>query len=305
MGAKSQPITRKGDENGPGRRLPAAARNLILRHRRLSSIIRRPWSLLAVFRFDHLVIAVKDLEQASIQFQALGFDVRAGGRHEGFGTRNAIVRFGLDYLELITVEHEQLAMRTSRGALVEFLRDHEIGLCAYALATDDLDSLAHLAGRSGIEMDGPFDMRRRRPDSSLLSWRLLVPGGNQYFKPWPFFIQWDQPDVERLALEPRGAHSNGAIGVASVDVAVHDLRRTVEWMKVLGLDSADAGIQLVDIAAYDREGPLSVTLRVRDVEDTREWLTSRGAHIETSLTQPLVLWIQNGAISGALGFTAG
>jgi len=257
-----------------------------------------------MFRFDHLVIAVKDLERASIQFQELGFDVRPGGRHEGFGTRNAIIRFGLDYLELITVDDEQVALRTSRGALVEFLRDHEIGLCAYALATDDLDGLARRAWRSGIAMDGPFDMQRRRPDGSLLSWRLLVPCGSQYFKPWPFFIQWRQSDGERLALETPGAHPNGAIGVASLDVAVHDLTRAFEWTEALGLDLTDARIQLDDTKATYLEGPRSVTLRVRDVEETRECLTNRGFDIEASSNQPLA-WILDGVLPGAFGFTAG
>jgi hypothetical protein len=258
-----------------------------------------------MLRFDHLVIAVRDLETASADLQALGFDVRPGGRHEGFGTRNAIVRFGLDYLELITVEDEQLALRTSRGALVEFLRDHEIGLCAYALATDDLDGLARLAQRSGIAVDGPFRMQRRRPDGTLLSWRLLVPGGNQYFKPWPFFIRWDQPDVERLAREPRGTHPNGAVGVASLEVAVQDLARFAEWTKLLGLVLESAGIQLVDVTDLEREGPCSVTLRVHDIEETRNWLTSRGIHVESSSAQPLTWRVQDGPLPGAFAFTAG
>ena len=257
-----------------------------------------------MLRFDHLVIAVRDLEAASADFQALGFDVRPGGRHEGFGTRNAIVRFGLDYLELIIVDDEQLALRTSRGALVEFLRDHEIGLCAYALATDDLDGLAQLARQSGIETDGPFSMQRRRPDGSLLSWRLLVPGGNQYFKPWPFFIQWDQSDVERLALERPGEHPNGAIGVDNVEVAAHDLTGAGNWTKALGLDLADAGIQLVDLTAGHSEGPRFVTLRVRDVDETRNWLTSHGLPVQTSSTLPLTVRIQGGPLSEAFGFAA-
>jgi catechol 2,3-dioxygenase-like lactoylglutathione lyase family enzyme len=257
-----------------------------------------------MLRFDHLVIAARDLEAASADFHRLGFDVRPGGRHVGFGTRNAIVRFGLDYLELITVDDEQLALRTSRGALVEFLRDHEIGLCAYALATDDLDSLAHLAHESGIEMNGPFSMQRRRPDGSLLTWRLLVPDGNQYFKPWPFFIQWDLPDVERLALEPRGAHPNGAIGVASLEVATHDLRAAGNWTNALGLEPADIRMQLVKITAGHSEGPCSLTLGVRDVEETRSWLTSRGLPVRTSSTLPLAVRIHGGSLPGAFGFTA-
>ncbi len=46
-------------------------------------------------------------------------------------------------------------------------------------------------------------IERLRPDGRLLSWRLLVPGGVPWLRPWPFLIQWDVPDDERLAWERR------------------------------------------------------------------------------------------------------
>lgn len=36
-----------------------------------------------ITRFDHLVIAVRDLDIASERFRALGFEVRPGGEHPG------------------------------------------------------------------------------------------------------------------------------------------------------------------------------------------------------------------------------
>jgi hypothetical protein len=256
-----------------------------------------------MLRFDHLVIAVRDLPGSAAVFQSLGFHVRPGGRHEGFGTRNAIVRFGLDYLELIAVEDEQLALKTSRGALVEFLKDHEMGPCAYALASQDLDGLGLAARRAGIEMGEPVAMQRRRPDGSLLSWRLLIPGGNQYFEPWPFFIQWDQPDGERLELEQPGQHANGAIGVARVDVAVHDLAGARSWYEALGLDPAGAGIDLGEAKSGDAEGPRSVTLQVRGLAETDDWLLRRGFPIARCSSHPLVSCLENGPLAGAIRFT--
>ena len=52
-------------------------------------------------RFDHLVIAVRDLDAAIARYQHLGFEVTPGGKHTGRGTYNALIRFGLDYIELI------------------------------------------------------------------------------------------------------------------------------------------------------------------------------------------------------------
>jgi catechol 2,3-dioxygenase-like lactoylglutathione lyase family enzyme len=56
-----------------------------------------------ITRFDHAVIAVRDLEAATQQYQKLGFEVRPGGKHTGRGTYNSIIRFGLDYIELISI----------------------------------------------------------------------------------------------------------------------------------------------------------------------------------------------------------
>lgn len=188
-------------------------------------------------RFDHLVIAVRDLDAAVRRYRdQLGFAVRPGGRHTGRGTWNALIRFGLDYLELIGVYDAGEAERAGRGALVELLRRHEGGLVAYALATSDIDAEAASLQQAGLTVRGPFAMERLRPDGSRLSWRLLWPGGEAYRRPWPFFIQWNVPDVERLGLEPPGQHATGAREVLEVAVAVVDLERGIDlYQRQLGL----------------------------------------------------------------------
>ncbi|SRR6266566_4137266 len=67
-----------------------------------------------ITRFDHTVIAVRDLDAAISTYQALGFDVSPGGRHTGLGTSNAIIRFGLDYLELLSVS-DRVEAEQGRG----------------------------------------------------------------------------------------------------------------------------------------------------------------------------------------------
>lgn len=189
-------------------------------------------------RFDHLVIAVRDLVRAAARYRELGFDVRPGGRHPGRGTENAIVRFGHDYLELISVYDRVGAEQAGRGELVDFLRRGE-GFVAYALETSDIDAEAERLRAAGVGATGPFAMERRRPDGSRLSWRLVVPGDTQYRRPWPFFIQWDQPEAERFALEAPREHANGARRVSAVSVAVTDLARAIDlYERALGLELA-------------------------------------------------------------------
>ncbi len=178
-------------------------------------------------RFDHAVIAVRDLAAASERLRAVGFEVRPGGRHLGFGTENALVRFGLDYLELITVCDEAEAERASARsrALAEFLRSHGSGFVGFALAADDLDDVARRLRAIGQEVEGPTPMRRRRPDGTVLEWRLLIPGAVAWRRPWPFFISWSLPDAERLTIERPGSHLAGVAAVSGISVQVEDLER--------------------------------------------------------------------------------
>ena len=101
-------------------------------------------------RFDHAVIGVPDLKEAMEAFGRLGFEVAEGGRHPSLGTRNAIVRFGLDYLELLTVEYRDTAR--SRGAfgaeLLTFL-EKDSGLVGFVLAGSGLEDDAGRAPGAG------------------------------------------------------------------------------------------------------------------------------------------------------------
>lgn len=197
-----------------------------------------------IARLDHVVIAVRDLDEAMRRFQALGFAVSPGGRHTGRGTHNAIIRFGLDYLELLSIyDASEIGARGLNGeSLAAFLQQHEGGLVGYALATADIVQDARRFEESSLEAEGPFAMQRLRPDGRQLSWRLLVPGGTPWRRPWPFLIQWDTPDAERLSWEQSGTHPNGAGGVAGIALAVHDLEQGIDlYQRQLGLTLAGQG----------------------------------------------------------------
>src|SRR5579884_3417649 len=176
-----------------------------------------------ITRFDHAVIGVRNLDEAIRRYQSLGFDVSPGGRHTGLGTYNAIVRFGLDYLELISIydENEVVAGRFGGKVLVDFLRKREGGLLGYALATTDIEQDAEHFQRVGLPAQGPFAIQRMRPDGHLLSWRLLVPGGGTGLQAWHSLIQWGIREDQRHSWEKPGAHSNGVKGWTGIAKAMH------------------------------------------------------------------------------------
>jgi catechol 2,3-dioxygenase-like lactoylglutathione lyase family enzyme len=281
-----------------------------------------------ITRFDHAVIAVSDLDRAVEAYRSLGFDVFPGGRHEHRGTHNALIRFGgADYIELLGVYDSDKAVHSGLNGrtLAEFVRDREGGLVGHCYATDDIEVEAAGMREAGLEMVGPFEMRRERPDGRALTWRLLVPVDVPWRRRWPFFIQWDDPDEERLSVEGVGAHRNGARAVTGVAVAVRDLEEAVGLYSTLfnaepGRRDESAGLAAkrvtFDIRGFtidllspsgdgpvrralerDGEGPFEVTVEVADPEAAVEALAHAG--IEPEETREGSLRVPSGATFGA------
>ena len=259
-----------------------------------------------VTRFDHAVIAVRDLDEAIRLYRSLGFEVDPGGRHNGLGTYNALIRFGLDYIELISI-YDQDEVRASgpRGTtLQDLLQKRQGALAAYALATETIQQEAERLQQTGLDATGPFPMERLRPDGHLLQWRLLVPGGVSYRRPWPFIIAWDAPDEQRLTWDKPGNHPNGATRWFSIDIAVRNLESGIQLYKTqLGLEEVSRdttgqsaqfrfgtstinllapGSSILAQSTLDEigEGPVTLYFAVKSVEQARKLLEQQGLKVE-------------------------
>jgi hypothetical protein len=124
-----------------------------------------------------------------------------------------------------------------------------------------------------------------------------VPEDIPWRRRWPFFIQWDDPDEVRLALEGVGNHANGARSVSGVGAAVRDLEEAVGLYSVLFDAEPFRRDEVADLAATrasidvrgftidllsptgngpvqealesDGEGPFEVRIRVEDLTVAR------------------------------------
>jgi catechol 2,3-dioxygenase-like lactoylglutathione lyase family enzyme len=270
-------------------------------------------------RFDHLVIGVRNLEQAMECYRSFGFVVQPGGRHTGQGTHNALIRFGLEYIELLSIEEPVKASSLRGDVLSSFLQQHTGGLLGYALATNTIHADAERLYKEGLDVVGPIAMQRRRPDGHLLSWYLLIPDGISWRRPWPFFIQWDDSDEQRLKLEQPGQHPNGVTGWGRIAVGVKDLVAAIDLYQrqlgltlvqqserpLLGARSAlfQLGSSVIDLLeptgpgivhdtleAYG-EGPIEITLTTEDLNRTRAALAQAGVTVLPGIedTQTIVL----------------
>jgi catechol 2,3-dioxygenase-like lactoylglutathione lyase family enzyme len=171
-------------------------------------------------RIDHLVIAVPDLPAAVRDYTELGFNVIEGGRHP-VGTHNGLISLADGaYIELIGFyqpndKHRWWQALQQGGGLVDF-----------CLQTDDLISDTVAFRNAGVNIADPAPQSRRRPDGYELHWVFSLARGTHRGVA-PFIIEDITPQEERIPRDTH--HPNGVTGIASVIIAVNDLRTVRHW----------------------------------------------------------------------------
>lgn len=156
--------------------------------------------------FDHLILAVPDLEQTAQQLlDDHGLASITGGRHAGHGTGNRIVPLGSDYLELLSIVDPAEAEGSLLGSRVRDAVDQGGGLFGLCLRTDDVASQARRLSRDILLLE------RLRPDGRKLSWKLLALEDALGPERLPFFQQFGGPAELHPGREkaPHRVHPKG------------------------------------------------------------------------------------------------
>jgi catechol 2,3-dioxygenase-like lactoylglutathione lyase family enzyme len=188
---------------------------------------------------DHLVIVVNDLDQAVKDYTALGFTVVPGGRHP-VGSHNALISFqDGSYLEIIAFYRA-----ASDHRWWEPLKKGE-RLVDFCFRTDDLRGDTRQLREAGVAINDPVPWSRKRPDGYELKWLLSLATGNHRGVA-PFLIEDVTPRSERIPQEFQ--HSNGAVGIDAVTVAVSELGEIDKWYGAL-LGAKGATITAADLNA--------------------------------------------------------
>ncbi|SFM58934.1 VOC family protein [Variovorax sp. OV329] len=186
---------------------------------------------------DHIVIAVHDLEQTLADYAALGFNVLRGGEHPGRSTHNALVVFADgSYLELIAWRAPAPQERWW-----QLLQRHGEGIVDYALLPPGTADTVAAAAQRGLQLEGPLDGGRLRPDGERLHWQTARPGTADL----PFLCGDITPRRLRVPEGEVRVHANGAQGVSSLAIAVHDLDATLARYRALLGEGADLGPAVV------------------------------------------------------------
>jgi Glyoxalase-like domain len=203
-----------------------------------------------VLRLDHVVFAVRSLDEAAVRFrEEFGLDSTEGGRHERWGTANRIVPLGGQYLELVAAMDDQVAAETpfGRGVLERAARGG--GWFTLAAVADDLDSVA---SRLGIEVGSGS---RMRPDGETVRWQMAGLDDSRRESWMPFFLAWDVTN-ELYPGRARAGHGVRATGIAWIEVG-GDAERLRAWLGgdelPIRVSDGEPGIHRVAISTPDGE----------------------------------------------------
>jgi catechol 2,3-dioxygenase-like lactoylglutathione lyase family enzyme len=217
---------------------------------------------------DHLVIVVKDLAQASRDYEQLGFTVVLGGQHP-VGSHNSLIAFqDGSYLEIIAffrhaVDHRWWDPLQKGERLVDF-----------CFQTDDLRGDTEKLRAAGVAINNPVPWSRKRPDGYELKWLLSLATGSHRGVA-PFLIEDVTPRGERIPRQFE--HSNRIVGIDKVTVAVGELAPIEKWYGAL-LGKSGTAITDDDLGA---EG-----LRFEVGPHAVEFFTPRDA------ASPLIDWLR-------------
>ncbi len=201
-----------------------------------------------MYRIDHVVLAVRDLERSAARlWDEQGLRFVAGGRHPRWGTANMIAPLGADYLELLGVVDEDVGAGTVLGRTLLDLSADGDRWFSVCLADEDLDATA---SRLGLTIQPGS---RTRPDGTEVRWRgagIEERGADLWL---PFFISWDPPAALHPGAAPAG-HRLPVEGIAWAEVG-GDESRLREW-----LGGANAPIRVADDGGDRRVRAVAITV---------------------------------------------
>ena len=103
---------------------------------------------------DHLIVAVKDLEEAEKNYKKIfGADPVWRGEHKALGTTNSIFNFKNTYFELLAAKGSGLGAELVNNSIAE----RGDGLLGIVFGTDDINQTTNSLKEIGYEVSNPVE----------------------------------------------------------------------------------------------------------------------------------------------------
>ena len=177
---------------------------------------------------DHLVLATPDVEGTTDDLaRRLGVMAEPGGRHLGFGTRNALLSLGDCYLEILGPDSGQ--HRPVDGYWYGVENISEPRLVTWTARVERIERVAAHAHGAGYSPGDVHKVYRETPSGEKLSFRLTLPTGAGEGLV-PNLIEWDEGSPHPSETSPRGIELISLRGYHPVPESVRPM------LAALGID---------------------------------------------------------------------
>jgi len=207
--------------------------------------------------FDHLVWFHHKPEDVIQPLSEKGIHVAHGGRHELWGTYNTLSYFGLSYIEFLGIDELSIAKQHEENRLItqiveQLAQKNREGPAKIAIRTNQIHELAIKLKQDGHTVYGPLPGQRVTTSGEVIRWSLLFIEDQPNQLSFPFFIQWEKSDEERLSTFKEkgiiGRHSGENAKLESIGFVVRDLEETINTRgKILNISPSepfrDEGLQ--------------------------------------------------------------
>ena len=180
---------------------------------------------MATLTWDHAVQFVNQPEAAIQALSGQKLNAVAGGRHPGWGTRNALSYFGLTYIEFLAIADDAELLSAAETFLLSrdasrLLPDNE-ALYRVALRSDDIERTHAGLLEQGLRVSPIVNGQRDDPQGNVIRWRIFTIDGDFDGLVYPFILQWGEEDDARLSrLQAQGLAAPHPLGEIELQRAV-------------------------------------------------------------------------------------
>ncbi|MFC7366193.1 MULTISPECIES: VOC family protein [Bhargavaea] len=204
-------------------------------------------------KLDHAVyLSNRTPEEDAAAWKEQGMNGAPGGRHEQWGTQNALYYARNAYIEALSVEKPEIAETSTQPLarlLVHDLAAYGPGWGTICLRPGNLYEFDERLNEKGFRTTGVQEASRRTASGDLLEWKLLFIDeeiGDDL--PKPFFIDWGMEDdvrMKQLLSSGTMPEENLASRITEAVFLVREPEATAgRWAEMLGLGKP-AGNRLV------------------------------------------------------------
>lgn len=200
-------------------------------------------------KLDHVVyFAEGELEDVMEEQRSKGYALYPGGRHEQWGTANALMHIDNAYMEWLFVVDEKKAREAEslQPLVAQLLHDRQYGpgWATVCFSVDDIEHFKEDADNKGYQTTAVIPAYRRTGNGELIRWKMLfVEQEPSDELPYPFFIEWEEREEERWKrLKEQGMLTTQDLAKRVTECVFHvndPLHVTGEWAVLLSQKVGD------------------------------------------------------------------